>query len=100
MRFIGIFERKYDNHSTDKLQADLQYPFQVKAQLRRYKKYTPILPQNEPAKVLTYKKLVLNMQTYECELGERNQIDTPDSVQLTHSVGKPGHGCDFGRTVP
>ena len=43
----------------------------VKAQLRRYKKYTPALPQNEPAKVLTYKKLVLNMQTYECELGGR-----------------------------
>ena len=41
----------------------------VKAQLRRYKKYMPVLPENAPAKVLTYKKLVLNMQTYECELG-------------------------------
>ena len=54
----------------------------VKAQLRRYKKYTPVLPQNEPAKVLTYKKLVLNMQTYECELGGEAVSLTPTEFSI------------------
>lgn len=54
----------------------------VKAQLRRYKKYTPALPQNEPAKVLTYKKLVLNMQTYECELGGEAVSLTPTEFSI------------------
>ena len=54
----------------------------VKAQLRRYKKYTPALPQNEPAKVLTYKKLVLNMQTYECELDGEAVSLTPTEFSI------------------
>lgn len=54
----------------------------VKAQLRRYKKYTPALPENEPAKVLTYKKLVLNMQTYECELGGEAVSLTPTEFSI------------------
>ncbi len=33
----------------------------VKAQLQRYKKYTPVVLQNEPAKVLTYKSWFLIM---------------------------------------
>lgn len=40
----------------------------VKAQLRRYKKYTLPSVQDEPAAILTYKKLLLNTQTYECVL--------------------------------
>lgn len=54
----------------------------VKAQLRRYKKYTPALPQNEPAKVLAYKKLVLNMQTYECELDGEAVSLTPTEFSI------------------
>lgn len=40
----------------------------VKAQLRRYNKYSPTQKQDVPATVLTYKKLSLNTQTYECVL--------------------------------
>ena len=41
----------------------------VKAQLRRYKKYDAIAQiGSEAASILTYKKLALNTQTYECEL--------------------------------
>lgn len=40
----------------------------VKAQLRRYHKYTPAPTQDVPAAVLTYQKLSLNTQTYECVL--------------------------------
>ncbi len=54
----------------------------VKAQLRRYKKYTPVLPQNESAKVLTYKKLVLNLQTYECKLGGEAVALTPTEFSI------------------
>ncbi len=54
----------------------------VKAQLRRYKKYTPVLPQNEPAKVLAYKKLALNLQTYECELGGEAVSLTPTEFSI------------------
>lgn len=54
----------------------------VKAQLRRYKKYTPVLPQSESAKVLTYKKLVLNLQTYECKLGGEAVALTPTEFSI------------------
>jgi len=40
----------------------------VKAQLRRYNKYTPVPTENEPVTILAYKKLMLNTKTYECEL--------------------------------
>lgn len=40
----------------------------VKAQLRRYNKYSPTQKQDVSATVLTYKKLSLNTQTYECVL--------------------------------
>ena len=40
----------------------------VKAQLRRYKKYSPVQTKNYSAPILVYKKLTLNTQTYECEL--------------------------------
>lgn len=40
----------------------------VKAQLRRYHKYSPNPRQNAPNAVLTYRKLSLNTQTYECAL--------------------------------
>lgn len=40
----------------------------VKAQLRRYNKYTPSPAQGTPATILSYKKLSLNTQTYECIL--------------------------------
>ena len=37
----------------------------VKAQLRRYNKYTPMSMENEPVTILAYKKLILNTKTYE-----------------------------------
>lgn len=40
----------------------------VKAQLRRYKKYTPVQIEKLSPSILTYKKLMLNTQTYECKL--------------------------------
>ena len=38
----------------------------VKAQLRRYKKYTPVQIEKHSTPKLTYKKLMLDTQTYEC----------------------------------
>lgn len=40
----------------------------VKAQLRRYKKYSSVQTENHSASILVYKKLTLNTQTYECKL--------------------------------
>lgn len=40
----------------------------VKAQLRRYKKYSSVQTENCVASILTYKRLALNTQTYECTL--------------------------------
>lgn len=40
----------------------------VKAQLRRYKKYTPVQIEKHSPSILTYEKLMLNTQTYECKL--------------------------------
>lgn len=40
----------------------------VKAQLRRYKKYSTTGLDHEAAEILTYKKLTLNTKNYECSL--------------------------------
>ena len=40
----------------------------VKAQLRRYKKYSSVQTENRVVSILTYKRLALNTQTYECTL--------------------------------
>ncbi len=54
----------------------------VKAQLRRYNKYTPMSMENEPVTILAYKKLILNTKTYECELdGERLSL-TPTEFSI------------------
>lgn len=55
----------------------------VKAQLRRYKKYDAI-PQteNETSSILTYKKLILNTQTYECGLDGEVIALTPTEFSI------------------
>ncbi len=40
----------------------------IKAQLRRYKKYSPVQVEAEPVTTFTYEKLTLNINTYECLL--------------------------------
>jgi len=54
----------------------------VKAQLRRYKKYAPVQPENDPASILSYKKLILNMQTYECTLDGEVITLTPTELSI------------------
>ncbi len=52
----------------------------VKAQLRRYHKYTPA--QELPPALLTYKKLSLNTQTYECMLDGAEIPLTPTEFSI------------------
>lgn len=52
----------------------------VKAQLRRYKKYS--MTQAEPIAILTYKKLTLNVQTYECMLDGEAVTLTPTEFSI------------------
>lgn len=52
----------------------------VKAQLRRYKKYSAT--QAEPITILTYKKLTLNVQTYECILDGEVVTLTPTEFSI------------------
>jgi two-component system response regulator VanR len=54
----------------------------VKAQLRRYNKYTPVPAENEPVTILTYKKLMLNTKTYECELDGEPLSLTPTEFSI------------------
>lgn len=54
----------------------------VKAQLRRYNKYTPSLAQDVPDAILTYKKLSLNTQTYECILDRQIISLTPTEFSI------------------
>lgn len=54
----------------------------VKAQLRRYHKYTPSPVQEVPAAILTYKKLSLNTQTYECILDGQMISLTPTEFSV------------------
>lgn len=52
----------------------------VKAQLRRYKKYS--MTQAGPITILTYKKLTLNVQTYECMLDGEAVTLTPTEFSI------------------
>ena len=54
----------------------------VKAQLRRYNKYTPTPTENEPVTLLAYKKLMLNTKTYECELDGEPLSLTPTDFSI------------------
>lgn len=54
----------------------------VKAQLRRYNKYTPAPIENESATLFVYKKLMLNTKTYECELGGEPLSLTPTEFSI------------------
>lgn len=54
----------------------------VKAQLRRYKKYTPIQIEKESSPALTYKRLTLNTQTYECRLEDKDIALTPTEFSV------------------
>lgn len=54
----------------------------VKAQLRRYNKYTPVPTENEPVTLLAYKKLMLNTKTYECELDGEPLSLTPTEFSI------------------
>lgn len=54
----------------------------VKAQLRRYKKYSPSQVEVEPTTTLIYEKLMLNTQTYECLLEGKNISLTPTEFAI------------------
>lgn len=54
----------------------------VKAQLRRYKKYSAVHSENKPVTILTYKKLTLNTQTYECTLNGEAITLTPTEFSI------------------
>jgi two-component system response regulator VanR len=54
----------------------------VKAQLRRYKKYDKVHIENEPIVMLSYKKLTLNTQTYECALDGDVIVLTPTEFSI------------------
>lgn len=54
----------------------------VKAQLRRYNKYTPMPAENKPVTLLAYKKLMLNTKTYECELDGEPLSLTPTEFSI------------------
>lgn len=54
----------------------------VKAQLRRYKKYTPMQNEKQSSPILTYKKLTLNTQTYECQLEGKDIALTPTEFSV------------------
>ena len=54
----------------------------VKAQLRRFRQYDQAQPQPEPQAVLTYKKLSLNTQTYECTLDGEIVALTPTEFAI------------------
>ncbi len=63
----------------------LELVARVKAQLRRYNKYTPMSKpgaQNVQGAVLTYKKLSLNTQTYECMLNGEDISLTPTEFSI------------------
>ena len=54
----------------------------VKAQLSRYKKYSPSQVEVEPTTTLIYEKLILNTQTYECLLEGKNISLTPTEFAI------------------
>ena len=54
----------------------------VKAQLRRYKKYTSVQNEKHSSPILAYRKLTLNTQTYECQLEGKDIALTPTEFSV------------------
>ena len=64
------------------LYTSLELIARVKAQLRRYKKYTPVQIEKHSPSILTYEKLMLNTQTYECKLNGTPVFLTPTEFSI------------------
>lgn len=63
----------------------------VKAQLRRYKKYSTIPSEQDYSEILTYKKLALNTKNYECSLdGELLSLTPTEFAILRILLEKQG----------
>lgn len=60
----------------------LELVARVKAQLRRYKKYSVPQFTDKPIPILTYKKLELNTKTYECKLDGETIALTPTEFSI------------------
>lgn len=60
----------------------LELMARVKAQLRRYKRYSPVQPEPKTAVILGYKKLTLNIKTYECKLDGKAITLTPKEFSI------------------
>ena len=54
----------------------------VKAQLRRYKKYPTLQPEQEMEDILSYKKLSLNTKKYECFMDGEQVALTPTEFSI------------------
>ena len=60
----------------------LELVARVKAQLRRYKKYTNTLPAPAPEPILEHVGLIMNIKTYECILGGDPLSLTPTEFSI------------------
>ena len=62
----------------------------VKAQLRRYKKYSTTGSDHESVEIFTYKKLTLNTKNYECSLDGELLSLTPTEFSILRILLKQG----------
>ena len=60
----------------------LELVARVKAQLRRYKRYNPSLPEEKEADIISHSGLMLNIKTHECHLNEEPVTLTPTEFTI------------------
>ena len=95
----------------------LELVARIKAQLRRYKKYTPAHLEEEEKDILHHMGLVLNIKTYECFLNEKPLVLTPTEFailrillenkgrvigaeELFHRIWQDEYYCKSNNTIP
>lgn len=60
----------------------LELVARVKAQLRRYKRYNPGLPEEQESDIISHDGLLLNIKTHECRLNEEPVALTPTEFTI------------------
>ena len=83
-----------DDYITKPFQP-LELVARVKAQLRRYKRYNTVQPEEKESDVISHSDILLNIKTHECYLNEEPVTLTPTEFTILQKCSERSEGYFF-----